>query len=72
MELVGNRPLEQGRGMSVEGFQSAGGHAGVDLPAHEQVQVQNEFHLRVLGGIGRVLLDHAGTGVDLIATREDV
>ena len=65
VELVGDGPLEDGRGMAVKGLQPGGGHAGVDLPAHEQVQVQDELHLRVLGSVGHVLLDHAGAGVDL-------
>ena len=49
----------------MEGLQTGGGHARVDLTGHAQVHVEDELDLRILGGVGGLLFDHAGAGVDL-------
>ena len=65
VELIGDGTLEEGGGVTVEGFQAAGGHTGIDLSAHKEVHIQDKFDFRILGGVGTVFLDHSGAGVDL-------
>ena len=65
VQTVGNRTLENGGGMTVQCFQPACGKARVQLSAHVEVHIQDEFDFLVLWRIGNIALDHAGSGVDL-------
>ena len=59
VEPVGDGALEDRRGVSVEGLQTGGGHARVDLTGHAQVHVEDELDLRILGGVGGLLFDRS-------------
>ena len=54
----------------MEGLQTGGGQSGVQLAGHEEVHIQDELHLRVLGGAGAAFLDQAGAGVELVGAQD--
>ena len=65
VKAVGDRALEEGGGVAVEGLQASCGEAGVHLAAHEEVHVQDKLDLRIGLGVGGIALDHTGPGMDL-------
>ena len=64
MELIGDRPTEDGKCLAVEGLQGTGGEVHRDLSGHVQILVKDEFYFLVLL---TATLHHTGACMDLSA-----